>query len=121
MANTHKITVGTKVTRLSRQRFSGYRNAYFGVLEVEETIASVSTENQFRLVGIDGGTAHCSNFFKINGVQVRDGDIIEIKASETYEHNRCKVGDTYTFPILTMNIADNYAEMIVGKGTSILV
>ena len=108
----HLITSKTKISKLKRTVKSGYGYTT-GVIEQEYVVENVCSTSFCNVKFESAGSFYFCNIFKINGVEVKDGDVVNILQSDIPSFNNVKVGDSYESTIINYN--DDYKEIGNGK------
>jgi hypothetical protein len=108
----HLITNQTKISKLKRIVKSG-SGCFTGLIEKEYTVKNVCSTSFCNVEFEYAGSFYFCNIFKINGVEVKDGDVVNILQCETPSFNNIKIGDSYQSTIINYN--DDYKEIENGK------
>lgn len=116
----HTIAKGTKVTAMFRTVQPGAKH-YRSVVHNELTVVTPCTESLF-LTDYWGSRQFIPNYFsKIDGIDLCDGDVIEVPLADTYIHNRCEFGDFEVCNIVRFDENDNFKEYNIGTVTCVIV
>jgi hypothetical protein len=108
----HFITNNTKISKLTKTVKSGYGYTT-GIIEKEYVVENVCSTSFCNVKFQSAGSFYFCNVFKINEVEIKDGDVVNILQSDTPSFNNIKIGDFNELSII--NYDADYKEILVGK------
>lgn len=120
MATTHKLTIGSKFTRMLRRQKPGYGHVT-SQSEITEEIKFICDEKTFVSDSWNSSQYSISNIVSIEGTPLQDGDSIEILLSEVAKHNKCKEGDSAIVEMIRWDSDNRFKEHSIGTVTSTII